>query len=324
MAKKKNVVVVDGVVQKQETVGIFRKRPKYDADGREIHYKKKKLFKSRVNRSFGGDLFMFSFLLIGGIFMATPLVFAISNSLKPLYELFLVPPTLFVKNPTIKNYTDLINIMSNSLVPMSKYIFNTVFITVVGTTLRVIFGTMASYPLSKRNFPGKKVIMQTVSLSLMFAAPAATIANYMTMSALGWIDTYWSLLVPAIGSSMAVYLVKNFVDGFPDAVLEAARIDGTGEFRLFFQIVMPNLKPAWMTLIVFAVQEYWNMGANIFIYREELKTLNYALSQVAAAGIARQGVAMAISVVMMIVPVITFVITQSNILETMATSGMKD
>lgn len=324
MAKKQNVTVVDGVVQKQEMVGIFRKRPKYDSEGREIYYKKKKIFKSRVNRSFGGDLFMFAFLLIGGAFMAFPLIFAISNSLKPLYELFLFPPNLFVKNPTFKNYTDLVNIMSNSLVPMSKYIFNTVFITAVGTTLRVVFGTMASYPLSKRKFPGKNVIMKTISLSLMFAAPAAQIANYMTMSAFGWIDTYWALLVPAIGSSMAVYLVKNFVDQFPDSVLEAARIDGTGEFRLFFQIVMPNLKPAWMTLIVFAVQEYWNMGSTIYIYREELKTLNYALSQVAAAGIARQGVAMAISVVMMIVPVITFLITQSNILETMATSGMKD
>lgn len=321
-----NPVAAEGEsVQKQEMVGIFRKRPKYDEEGREIYYKKMKLFKyRRINRSFAGDLFMFLFLLIGGSFMALPLIFALSNSLKPMSELFLFPPTLFVKNPTFRNYIDLFNIMSNSLVPLSKYLFNTIFITAIGTTLRVFSGSMCAYPLSKRHFHGKKFIMSIVTLSLMFAAPAATIANYIIMASLGWIDSFLAVLIPAIGSSMAVYLVKNFIDDFPDTVLEAARIDGTNEFTLFWKILMPNMKPAWMTLIVFAVQEYWNMGATIYIYREELKTLNYALSQIAAAGVARTGVAMAIAVVMLIVPVITFVITQSNILETMATSGMKD
>ena len=166
--------------------------------------------------------------------------------------------------------------------------------------------------------------MEMIKAAMMFTTVAATLSNYIIMSALGFIDTFYALVIPALGSSMALYLVKNFMDQFPDSVLEAARIDGAGEFRTFWTIVMPNMKPAWMTLVVFAVQEYWNQGASVYIYREELKSLQYALSQVAADGIARAGVSAAIQIVMMIVPVATFLITQSNIIETMSTSGMKD
>ena len=303
----------------------FKRSPKVDEEGNPIYVKKMKLFKyKRINRSFGGDLFLFLFLLIGGAFMAFPLVYAISNSLKPLHEIWLFPPNLIVRDPTLKNYTDLFNIMSNSLVPMTKYLWNTIFITVVGTTFNVISASMCAYPLSKRTFKGKKTIFGIATLSLMFAAPAAGIANYIIMANLGWIDSYASLLIPTLGSSFALYLIKQFIDQFPDTILEAARIDGAGEFRTFWSILMPSIKPGWLTLMVFAVQGFWNSGASIFIYREELKTLSYALSQVAAAGIARAGVTNAISIVMMSVPVITFVITQSNIIETMATSGMKD
>lgn len=306
-------------------LGIIKRRPKYDEEGHLIYYKKKRLFKSRrVNRSLSGDVALFLVLLIGAVFMAFPLVYAISQSLKPLHELFLFPPNLIVKNPTIQNYRDLVNIMSNSTVPLSKYIFNTIFITIVGTTFRVISASMCAYPTSKRQFKGKNFVFGVVRLSLMFAAPAASIANYIIMAGLGWIDTFYCLLIPALGSSMAMYLVKNFIDDFPDSILEAARIDGANEFLIFWKILMPSIKPGWVTLIVFAVQDFWNTGASIFIYREELKTLNYALGQIAAAGIARAGVTAAVSIVMMLVPVITFVVSQSNIIETMATSGMKD
>lgn len=304
---------------------IFKRKPKYDKDGNLIYYKKKRLFKSkRINRGLGGDLTLFLLLLIGGAFMAFPMVYAISNSLKPMHEIFLFPPNLIVKNPTFKNYTDLFTIMSNSLVPFSKYLFNTAFITVVGTTFNVVSASLAAYPLSKRNFKGRAFIMKASKLSLMFTTTASTISNYIIMANLGWIDTYYSILIPALGSSFSLYLIKKYMDGFPDTVLEAARIDGAGEFRIFFQILMPSIKPGWLTLIVFAVQRFWHSGSSIYIYREELKTLSYALSQISNAGIARTGVSNAISIVMMLVPVIVFVVSQSNIIETMATSGMKD
>jgi len=315
----------NAAVAVKEKKSLFSKTPKVDADGNPIYKKKKRLFKyKRVNRGFAGDLFMFLFLLIGGCFMGFPLVYSISNSLKPMNEIFLFPPNLIVKNPTFKNYTDLFTIMSNSLVPFSKYLFNTIFITIVGTTFNVISASMAAYPLSKRPFKGREFIFQISSMSLMFTSTASTIANYIIMSSLGWIDTYYAILIPALGSSFALYLIKQYMDQFPDTVLEAARIDGAGEFRIFWNILMPSIKPGWLTLIVFAVQNFWNSGSSIYIYREELKTLSYALGQISGAGIARTGVSMAISIVMMSVPVLVFVFTQSNIVETMATSGMKD
>ena len=303
----------------------FKKEPvKYDMHGNQIK-RKRKLFKyKRINRSFSGDLFLFLVLLIGGIFMGFPLVWAFSNSLKPMTELWLFPPNLIVHNPTFKNYADLFNIMSNSLVPFSKYLWNTIFITIVGTFFNIMSASMCAYPLSKRKFRGREFIFNVSRLSLMFTATASTISTYIIMANLGWIDSYLSILVPTIGSSFALYLIKQFIDDFPDSVLEAARIDGAGEFKIYWSILMPSIKPGWLTLMVFAVQGFWNTGSSIFIYREELKTLSYALSQIASAGIARQGVSAAISMVMMVVPVVTFVITQSNIIETMATSGMKD
>ena len=301
-----------------------KKEVQKDAFGNETK-KKRRLFKyNRINRSFGGDLFLTLVLVIGGVFMVFPMIYAISNSLKPMSEIWLFPPNLIVKNPTFKNYTDLFNIMSNSLVPFSKYLFNTILITVIGTACNVFSASMCAYPLSKRQFRGKKTIFDISTLSLMFTATAGSISTYIIMTTLGWIDTYWSILVPTLGSSFALYLIKNFIDTFPDTVIEAARIDGAGEFRIYWKILMPAIKPGWLTLIVYAVQGFWNTGASIFIYREELKTRAYALSQIAAAGFARAGVSMAISVVMMLVPVLTFVVTQSNIIETMATSGMKD
>ena len=308
----------------EKVKNLFKKKPKYDKDGNRIYYKKKKILKSRVNRSIGGDILMVLFLLVSGVIMAFPMIYAISNSLKPLHELWLFPPNLFVRNPTGENYADMFTILSNSTVPFTRYLFNTLFITVGATLLRVISASMAAYPLSKENFKGRAMINRLITMTLMFAAPAAALANYLIMSELNWIDTWLCLLIPALGSSFSLYLIRGFVDGFPDSVLEAARIDGAGEFRIFWSILMPNMKPAWMTLIVFSVKDYWNQGATIYIYQEELKTLNYALGQIAAEGVARAGVSMAINVIMMIVPVLTFLVTQSNIIETMATSGMKD
>ncbi len=309
---------------KQETVGIFRKRPKYDEEGHLIYYKKKRLIKNRLNRSAGGDVTMILCLLAIGIIMMFPMVYAISNSFKPMHELWLFPPNLIVKNPTLSNYRDMFSILSNTTIPFSRYLFNTLFITVGCTFLRIVSASMAAYPLSKWKFKGKNAVNKLITISLMISAPAAGYASYIIIAALGFVDTWWVYLVPALGSSFSLYLIRGFVDQFPDSVLEAARIDGAGDFRIFWSILMPNMKPAWMTLIVFSVKDYWNTGSSIYIYREELKTLNYALGQITSEGIARAGVSTAVSVLMMIVPILTFLVTQSNIIETMATSGMKD
>lgn len=284
----------------------------------------KKLLNVRTTRSLGGDLANLLLLTLLAVVMIIPMVYVVCNSLKPLSELYLYPPRMFVENPTLDNFRDLGTLMSNTWVPMSRYFFNTVFVTVAGTLLQVIFASMAAYVLEKHHFYGKNVFFGLVTLTLMFSPTVTTIPNFIIMSNLGLIDTYSALIIPTIGSSMGVFLMKQFMGNVHDAILEAAKIDGAGEVRIFFRIVMPSVKSAWLTLIIFAVQSLWNSTGGVVIRSEELKPLSYALSQIAAGGIARAGASAAVSVVMMIVPIVIFIITQSNILDTMATSGIKE
>ena len=294
-------------------------------DAVKVKKRKFRLIKKRLsNRSRKVDAVIFMFLAVGAAFMGLPLLFSITLSLKPLDELWVFPPTLFVKNPTLKNYSDLFAIMSNSLVPFSKYIYNTIFITGVGTFLHVVIASMCAYGLAKFQFKGKNFIFSMIVLSLMFSGAVTNIPNFMIMRYLRLVDTQFAIIIPAIGSTLGLYLMKQFMEQIPDSILEAARVEGATEMHLFMRIVMPMVKPAWLTLIVFSVQSLWNVGQSIFIYREELKPLGYALSQIASVGIARAGVGAAIIVVMMSVPIITFLITQSGIIETMSSSGLKE
>jgi len=215
--------------------------------------------------------------------------------------------------------------MSNSWVPFSRYLFNTFFLTLVGTAGHVFLASVAAFVLAKHRFPGKNLIFGLVIASLMFAPQVTAIPNYIVMSYLGWIDDYRSLIIPAWGGTLGLFLMKQFIEQMiPDSLLEAARIDGAGELRTIFTVVMPIVKPAWLTLIIFAIQALWNHSGSVFIYSEELKPLTYALSQIIQGGIARAGAAAAVAVVMMLVPILTFLVTQSNILETMGTSGIKE
>ncbi|ALS26284.1 ABC transporter permease [Paenibacillus sp. 32O-W] len=282
------------------------------------------LRKKRVNRSFAGSFMLFAFLAVAGAFMALPLVYAINAAFKPLDEIFLFPPTLFVRNPTMSNFVDLIALLGNSWVPFSRYIFNTVFITGMGVAGHVILASAAAYPLAKFNFPGKTLLFTTVVLSLMFTPQVTAIPNYMIMSWIGFIDTYWAVIVPAFAFPLGLYLMKQFMEQIPDALIEAAKIDGASEYRIFWQIIMPNVKPAWMTLIILLFQLLWGTDGNGFIYSEQLKTLHYASSQIIQGGIARAGVGAAVALILMSVPITLFVFSQSRIIETMATSGLKD
>ncbi len=278
-----------------------------------------------LNRSVGGDIGINVMLILLGAFMFLPMLYVIMQSLKPLDELWMFPPRFYVKSPTFKNFSDLFKLMSTSWVPFSRYIFNTVFISVAGTAGNLMLSSLAAYALAKIKFPGRKWIFEVIVLSLMFHGTVTAIANYLTMSMLHWVDTYFAIIVPAWCTSLGLYLMKQFMESsVSDAVLESARLDGASEFYTFLKIAMPMVKPAWLTLIIYSFQGLWNSGNSIYIYSEQLKTFNYAINQIVAGGIARAGAAAASQVIMMAVPITVFVISQSNIIETMGSSGMKD
>ncbi len=278
-----------------------------------------------LSRSRGGDVGITIFLVIFGLFMFFPMYYAIVQSLKPLDELWNYPPKFIVMKPTFSNYADMFQSMTSSWVPFSRYIFNTVFISVVGTFGNLVFGSLAAYAVSKIKFPGRSILFAGVKYSLMFTATVTSTVNFMTLSTLGLVDTYWAIIIPAWGATLGMFLMRQFmVDGISDTILESARLDGSSEFRTYWTIAMPMVKPAWLTLIVYSFKDLWNTSASAYIQSEQLKTFNYAISQIVSGGIARAGVGSASAIVMLIVPVVVFVISQSRIIETMSTSGMKD
>lgn len=293
--------------------------------GERIVKPRRRLIKRRrPNRSLCGDLGIYLMLALVACLMAFPLVFAISSALKPLDELFRFPPTIFPQHPTLDNFSDLIVTMGQSWVPFSRYIVNTVFITAVGTFGHLVIVSMAAFVLAKYDFPGGKLFFGVVTTALMFSGYVTGIPNYVIMSKLQIIDTYLALLLPAFAAPIGLFMMKQFMEGLPTALIEAAHIDGASELRIFWSIVMPNVKPAWLTVIIFSVQSLWNTSASNVIYSEAKKTLVYALQQIQAGGIARTGQAAAVTVVVMAVPICIFVLSQSQILETMASSGIKD
>lgn len=300
------------------------KKKKKEQENLEPVYRKKLIKRRKPNRSIVGDIFLYLFLLLVALIMAFPLIYAVSSALKPLDELFKFPPKILPQNPTFDNFSDLFVTMGKSWVTFSRYLFNTVFITFVGTVGHLIIASMGAFVLAKYDFPGNQAFFKLVTVAMMFTGYVTQIPNYLILNKLGWIDTYWSIIIPGFASPMGLFLMKQFMEGLPTSLIEAAKIDGASEWRVFSGIVMPNVKPAWMTLIIFSVQGLWNNKAATFIYSEEKKTLVYAMQQIQSGGIARTGQGAAVLVVLMIVPIAIFIFSESQILETMASSGLKD
>jgi len=278
----------------------------------------------RLNRSVGGTVALFIILGMFGVFTAMPLVLTISNAFKPLDELFFFPPRFMVRNPTLSNFGDLFIIMQESWVPFSRYVLNSVIITGFGTVGHLIFASMAAYPLAKNNFPGKSLLFAMVVLSLMFSGHVTAIPNFLIITWLGINNTYLAIILPAFAASLGLYLMKQFMEQIPDSLIESARLDGASEFFIWRKIAMPNVKPAWLTLIVLMFQMLWGTTGGVFLRSEELKPLTFAMNQIALGGPARAGANAAVMLITMAVPITFFIFAQSRIIETMATSGMKD
>ena len=276
---------------------------------------------AKAYRSIGGNIGTFIFLLIIALFMLLPLVFVVSSAFKPLSELFIFPPKLFPMNPTLDNFKDLSSLLGDSWLPFSRYVFN----SVIGTFGNIIFSSMAAYVLSKHDFPGKNILFHTVVLSLLFSTVVTGIPNYIIITKLHMINTVWALILPLLPSSLGLFLMKQFMDQMiPDTLLEAARLDGAGENRIFFSICLPLVKPAIMTLLIYSFQGIWNSTGGSYIFDEKLKTLPTALNNIITSGISRTGVSSAVSLLLILPPIAVFLFAQSNVLQTMATSGMKD
>lgn len=256
-----------------------------------------------------------------------PLIYIVSTAFKPIEELFAYPPTFFVQRPTLSNFKKLFFTAENTTFPMSMYLFNSIISTGLVVVLGTIISLAAAFALSKKNFRGKGLIFKANNLSLMFVGSMLAIPRYMIVKQLGLLDSFWANVIPALIMPVGVFLLKQFVDQVPDALIEAAKIDGASDFRILRSVVYPTVKPAVATVAILFFQNSWNSveASNNFINTEGFKTFAYYMNVLTASGngVAGRGVAAVASLIIIIPNVVLFVIMQSRVMDTMAHSGLK-
>ncbi len=280
---------------------------------------------TRISRSTGGNIAVLLFLILVGIFFVMPMYLAILNSFKPIEELMIFPPRFYAQNPTLSHYKDLFLFSTNSLVPFSRYIFNSLFLTIVMTVSQILVAAAAAFPLAKLNFPGKRMLNEIIVTAMLFTSVVTAAPLYIIMTKMGLVNSYFALILPGLGGSLGVFLMRQFMEGIPYSLIEATRIDGGGDLTILFRVVMPLVKPAWLTLAIFGFQSSWGSTGSGFIFDEELKFFPTAISQILSGnGLSRMGTSAAASVLMMAPPIIFFILSQSRIIETMAHAGIKE
>lgn len=267
-------------------------------------------------------------LIVISIFMLLPIVYIFNHAFKPYHELFVYPPTFIVKEPSLQNFNELLSVTARSTVPMIRYIFNSVFVSVASVVLVTIVSALCAYPLAKHKFPGATFVFSSILLTLMFAPEVVQIPRYLVVSQLGIMNTYFAHLLPMMAMPVGVFLLKQFMDQIPDALLEAARIDGANEFTVFLRVVIPVCMPAVATVAILAFQNSWaNIEtSSLFMLDDEMKSFAFFLSTLTnnlGNNVAMQGAAAVASLIMFIPNLIVFVILQSKVITTMAHSGIK-
>jgi ABC-type glycerol-3-phosphate transport system permease component len=285
-----------------------------------------KTAKLQVRLSFNG---LVVYLLIGGLvlFTSLPLIYMISTAFKPYDELFLYPPRFFVRKPTLRNFYELLTALDSSTIPFTRYIFNSLLTTCVTVALTVIVSSMGAFALAKYKIPFGNTIFNIIIAALMFSPHVTQIPNYIIVSKLGLLNTYWALIIPKIAVAYNIFLMKQFIEQIPDTYLDAARIDGATDFKIFWKIIMPMAKSAWSTLIVFSFVSNWNdyFSPLIFINKQALKTLPLILQSLAGGPgqVARSGAVAAATFLVTMPTIIVFLVMQSRVMKTMAYSGIK-
>jgi ABC-type glycerol-3-phosphate transport system permease component len=284
-----------------------------------------KINPTRYHRS---QLKFYAVLIPMTLFVALPIIFIISHAFKPSNELFAYPPKFFVRVPTFDNFRDLFNLAATSGIPFSRYLFNSILVTVIGVFLSVLITSLAAYSLSKLKFKGKKTLFEINNLALMFVPIAVTIPRYLTISRIGLIDNYLVLVLPLIAMPVGLFLVKQFIDQTPNELIESAKIDGASEMQIFLKIIIPIVAPALATVGILSFQLIWNdtIGSTLYVNDESLKTLAFYFSTLAARTgntVAGQGILAAASLISFLPNIIIFIFLQNKVMNTMAHSGIK-
>ena len=268
------------------------------------------------------------FLIPFSLLMLLPILFIFNHAFKPQSELFEYPPKFFVRRPTLSNFSEFFRVMNSTSIPFSRYLTNTILVTLVGVTLTILISALSAYGLSKLKFKGKKFLFELNTLALMFVPIAVQIPRYLIIAEMGLIDSYLVHILPMIVMPVAMFLLKQFVDQVPNELIEAAKIDGASEMQVFIKVILPMIGPALATVGILSFQAIWNdmSTSSLYINDESKRTIAFFVSSLTAGAgntVAGQGMAAAAGLMMFLPNFILFVILQSRVMNTMAHSGIK-
>lgn len=256
-----------------------------------------------------------------------PIMYIVFTAFKPTGELFAYPPKFITLRPTMDNFRKLFEASEDTIFPLSMYLFNSILSTVAVVLIGMIIAVITAYPLSKKRFRGRKLIFKMNTLSMMFVATAVSIPRYLIIKEVGLIDSFWANIIPMLAMPVGVFLLKQFIDQLPDAVIEAAKIDGANDYQIIWRIVVPLVKPALATVAILLFQNAWNSmeASKMFINTESLKTFAFYMNTLSNSGngVAGVGISAAASLLMFLPNVVLFILMQSKVMNTMAHSGMK-
>lgn len=282
----------------------------------------------RLNRTDNFQKLLFVLLTALAVFMLLPLVYIFNHSLKPFNELFVYPPRVLVNQPTLQNFIELFTVTSSSIIPVTRYLFNSIMMSIAAVIGITLMSALCAYPISKHKFPGHQAFFAIILISLMFAPETVAIPRYLVAVELGIMNTYWGHILPLMAAPVSVFLMKQFIDQVPDELLEAAKIDGAREITIFARIVMPICVPAVATVAILAFQAAWGNveTSTLYMQDEAMKTFPFFLTTLTnglANSVSRQGAAAAAAVVLFLPNLIIFMLFQRKVIDTMAHSGIK-
>jgi len=274
------------------------------------------------------QVFAMTGLTLLALFMLLPIVFILNHAFKPISELFLYPPKFWSNQPTLFNFQQLILKSQTTVIPFSRYLFNSVLTTLVTVAGVIFVSSMAAYAFAKQRFIGRNLFFSFTIVALMFAPETVAIPRYLVIANLGIMDTYLVHVLPLLAAPVGVFLMKQFMDQIPGELIEAAKIDGAREFVIFFRIALPICMPAVATIGILAFQGAWSQTETsvLFTFTESMKTLPYymlTLTNGLANNVVGQGVAAAAGLIMFVPNLVVFLLFQRRVLSTMAHSGIK-
>ena len=283
---------------------------------------------SRINpTSFSpGQVKFYAILVPLALFMIIPVVMIVSRAFMPLGELYAFPPKIFVSKPTLNNFRDLMDLSSTTGVPMSRYLLNSMIITVLTMILNLILSVLGAYALSKKRFRGKEKLFAINQLALMFVPTAVAVPRYLIIVNSGLVNTLLAHVLPLLAMPVVLFLVKQFVDQIPDALIEAAVVDGAKDLTIIRRIIIPLTRPALATAAVLSFQAVWGSveASNNFITNDSLRTLAFYLNAISTNNaVAAAGMVAAASMILFIPNLVIFIVMQSQVMNTMSHSGIK-